>query len=190
MNNIKKEVKKKITIYSNENYLDGYIRNEFLTSNGDANIFMNLNDKNGLFDSRTSDDQLDLNSDIYDYLDSKSSILNNNIKINFYIVGLNLSSIEKEKVKHLIKEHYAIELYKIQKEYQRYKNKIISLLLIGAFFLICYALMSYNLFTEVFVFLFSFALWEAFDCLIYDFSDIKLKRESITQKLLIDIYFK
>ena len=30
MNNIKREVKDKINKYSNEQYLDGYIKNEFL----------------------------------------------------------------------------------------------------------------------------------------------------------------
>ena len=43
---------------------------------------------------------------------------------------------------------------------------------------------------EVFGFMFSFTLWEAFEYLIYDMVDIKRERESITQKLLMNIDFE
>lgn len=192
MNNIKREVKDKINKYSKEQYLDGYIKNEFLTDSGDANIYIKLDNKDELFDKRTIGSQIDLNHKIYKYLDSKSAMLKNDIQISFHISGLNLEQTEKEEVKHLFKEHYAIELYKIQKQYRRYKSKIAKLLLIGIVFLLIYILLStisFNMFEEVFIFLFSFSLWEALDCLIYYFSDLKLSRESITQKLLIDVIF-
>ena len=193
MNNIKKEVKEKIAEYSNEDYFDDYIKHEFLTDEGDANIYIQLENKDKLFDSRTIDHQLELCHDIYAFLDEKSSMLNSDIQLNFHILGLNLDEHEKKFVCHLIKEHYAIELYKKQKEYKRFRDKIFKLVVLGILFVICYILTSIylksNFFKEVFGFLFSFALWEAFDCLIYDFSEIKLEREAITQKLLIDIYF-
>ena len=193
MNNIKKEVKSKILEYSNDTYLDGYIKNEFLTNKGDANIYIRLNNINNLFDQRTIGNQRDLNNEIYDYIDQKTSILNNDVQINFHILGVDLSQNEKEKVIHLVKEHYAIELYKTQKKFKRYKNKILKLILIGVLFSILYLFVSYffssMLLLELFSFLFSFSLWEAFDCVIFDFSNIKLERESITQKLLMDIMF-
>lgn len=193
MNNIKREVKDKINKYSNEQYLDGYIKNEFLTDSGDANIYIKLDDKNELFDKRTIGSQLDLNHKIYKYIDNKASMLRNDVQINFHIVGLEMNQTEKEKVKHLIKEHYAIELYKIQKQYKRHKNKILKLLLMGILFVLMYLLftsyLKLNEFEEVFIFLFSFSIWEALDCLIYFLSDLKLNREAITQKLLIDVFF-
>ena len=193
MNNIKKKKKKKINEYSKKEYLDKYIENEFLTDNGDANIYIKLKNKEELFDSRTLDNQKDLNNDIYEFLDSKSSMLQSDIQINFYILGLTLSKEEREEVRHLIKEHYAIELYKTQKEHRRYEIKICRLLLLGIIFTIFYALTlkysSYDLFNEILLFLASFSIWEAFDFIIYDLTDIKREREFITQKLLIDIYF-
>ena len=42
---------------------------------------------------------------------------------------------------------------------------------------------------EVFGFLFSFSLWEAMDCVIYSFSEVKEEREAITQNLLINVDF-
>ena len=46
-----------------------------------------------------------------------------------------------------------------------------------------------NFFVEIFGFLFSFALWQAFETLTNTMSDIRMNREDITQKLIMDIYF-
>ena len=191
MNNIKKKVKEKIKKYSNEEYLDGYIKNEFLTDNGNADIFLKIKAKDELFDPMTYGNQLDLNKNIYDFIDNKSSMLDNNISLNVYIIGTDLSKDEIEKVKHIISEHYAIELYKIQKEYRRYKSKVFKLLLLGVAFLDFYAAItisfSSTFLLEVLGFLFSFTLWEAFDAFIYAMSDLKRERESITQRLLMTV---
>ena len=194
MNEFKKQVKEKIKLYSNEEYLQGYIRNEFLVDDESANINIRLKNSDDLFDSRTIANQLDLNSEIYDYIDDKSSMLNSLIKLNFHIICPKLSKDEKERTINIIKEHYAIELYKIQKEYKRYKLKIFVLSLLGIIFFAVYSLIAYftksKLFIEVFGFLFSFTLWEAFESYIYDLSDIKIVREAITQKLLMNIDFE
>ena len=193
MNNIKKQVKEKIKKYSNEEYLDGYIKSEYLTDNGNADIFLKINHKEELIDSRTTGNQLDLNKSVYDYIDDKVSMLNSNIKINLHILEDELTNAEQEKVKHIISEHYAIELYKIQKEYRRYTSKIFKLCYLGIVFLLFYIALALSfessLFIEIFIFLFSFTLWEAFDTFIYAVSDIKIKREKITQKLIMDISF-
>jgi hypothetical protein len=42
---------------------------------------------------------------------------------------------------------------------------------------------------EMFCFLFSFALWEGFDAMIYSFKEIKDEREAVTQNLLINIEY-
>ena len=193
MNNIKKEVKEKINEYSKKEYLDKYVESEFLSDNGDANIYIKINSKEELFDSKTIGNQKDLNSDIYEFLDSKASILSSDVQINLYILGLNLTEEEKEEVRNLIKEHYAIEIYKKQKEHRRIEIKVFRLLLIGIIFTIFYALTlkysNYDLFNEILLFIASFSIWEAFDFILYDLIDIKREREFITQKLLIDIYF-
>lgn len=193
MNNIKKQVKEKIKKYSNEEYLDGYIKSEYLTDNGNADIFLKINHKEELIDSRTTGNQLDLNKSVYDYIDDKVSMLNSNIKVSLHILEDNLTNTEQEKVKHIISEHYAIELYKMQKDYRRYTSKVFKLCYIGIVFLLFYIALALSfessLFIEIFIFLFSFSLWEAFDTFIYAVSDIKIKREKITQKLIMDISF-
>ena len=74
MNDFKTTMKEKIKQYSNKQYLDGYIKNEYLTDDGDADIYINLTHRNQLFDERTSKNQLDLVSDIYDFVEEKTSI--------------------------------------------------------------------------------------------------------------------
>lgn len=193
MNDFKNKVKEKIKLYSKDEYLDGYIKNEYLTKDGDADIYLNIESLDDLFDTRTSGNQIELNNDIYEFIENKTSMLENDTIINLHISGANLTSKEQGMVKHLFKEHYAIELYKTQKDYSKYRNKIIGLVFIGLIallsYLIIYFVEDFSLLLEVFAFIFSFALWEAGDCIIYTLSDIKLEREAITQNLLMNVEF-
>ncbi|MBR6949623.1 MAG: hypothetical protein IKH54_05490 [Bacilli bacterium] len=193
MNSFNEKVKEKIKQYSNQEYLDGYIKEEFLTDDGDADIFIYLDSKEELFDSRTRGKQKELNSEIYDFIEDKSSMLDNDTRINFHINGIELTSKEQGIVKHLVKEHYAIELYKSQNEYLKIKNKIFKLIILGLTSFLLYIFFffatDFDFFIEVFGFIFSFALWEGFDAMIYSLSEIKEEREAITQNLLMDIEF-
>ena len=194
MNNFKATMKEKIKQYSNQEYLDNYIRNEYLTDDNHADIFMKLSNKNQLFDERTMDKQFDLINDVYEFVEHKTSMLDSSVQIRFHIIGLDLSEKEQEKVKHTIKEHYAIELYKIQKEYIKYRNEILVLILIGILSLLFYAFLYFNttwdFFMEVFCFIFSFALWQGIENMIYDFKDVRDLRKDITQNLLMHVSFK
>lgn len=193
MNDFKTTMKEKIKQYSNKQYLDGYIKNEFLTDDGNADIYINLTHKNQLFDERTSKNQLDLVSDIYDFVEEKTSMLDSSVQIQFHITGLHLSKEDQGRVQHIIKEHYAIELYKVQKEYLKFRNEIIKLIIIGIASLVCYGFLyfftTFDFFMEMFCFLFSFALWEGFENIIYDFRDVRELRQDITQNLLMQVVF-
>ena len=155
---------------------------------------MKISNKNQLFDERTMDKQFDLLNDVYEFVEHKTSMLDSSVQIRFHIIGLDLSEKEQEKVKHTIKEHYAIELYKIQKEYIKYRNEILVLILIGILSLLFYAFLYFNttwdFFMEVFCFIFSFALWQGIENMIYDFKDVRDLRKDITQNLLMHVSFK
>ena len=146
MNDFNEKVKEKIKQYSNQEYLDGYIKEEFLTDDGDADIFIYLESKDELFDSRTRGKQKELNSDIYEFIEEKSSMLDNDTRINFHINGIELTSKEQGIVKHLVKEHYAIELYKSQNEYLKIKNKIFKLIILGLTSFLLYIFFLYSTF--------------------------------------------
>ena len=193
MNDFKKKMGKKIEQFSSKDYLDSYIRNEFLTDDGDADIYLKISSKDDLIDNRTVNNQIDLRSEIFEFVENKTALLDNDIKINLHIIGVKLSENEQIMIKNIFREHYAIELFKIQKDYKNQKEKVLSLFLIGCISLLSYLLLylftDFDFFLEVFGFIFSFALWEAFDKLIYEISDTKFEREAISQNLLIEIIF-
>lgn len=193
MKDFNTKLKEQIKKYSNKQYLDKYIQEEYLTEDGEADIFIKLTNKNQLFDERTFGNQLDLDSNIYEFVEEKSSMLDSSVQIRLNIVGLHLTKEEQNQVRDIIKEHYAIELYKIQKEYNKYRNEIFKLVLIGIFSLIFYGFLDLNttltFFMEVMCFIFSFALWQAFENIIYDFRDVKETRKDITQNLLMNVTF-
>lgn len=193
-NNFHRKMQEKIQQYSNQQYLDGYVKREFLTNDGDADIFFHIDNRNDLIDSRSYGEQLSLDWGVYDFLEEKTSMLGSDIPIHFHIKGIALPSKEQEAIRHIFKEHYAIELFKVQKKYVQCRNKIIKLVCSGTFFLLAYALLylftDFDFFMTVFGFLFSFSLWEAFDAYIYTFNDIKIEREAVTQNLLTNIVFE
>ena len=194
MESFKNKMNEKIKQYSNKEYLDGYIKKEFLIDDGDADIFLHLRNREELFDIRTMDEQIDLNDNIYSYIEKKTSMLDSSIPINLHIVGLDLDSKEQGIVKHILKEHYAIELFKVQKKFKLCKSKILKLIITGLLSFFGYAyfffMTDYTFFNEVMGFLFSFSLWEGFDSLIYIYSDIKAERKDVTQNLLINVEFE
>ncbi len=193
MNNFKTKKNEKIKEFSNDNYLSGYINNEYSTNDNDADIYLKVTEKDEVIDKRTSGNQIELNDDVYDYLEKKSSMLDNDIPINLHIIGYEFTQKEQGVIKHLVKEHYSIELYKVQREYKKTRNKAINLLIIGAVCLLTYLYLvlvaESNVMSEIFVFLFTFSLWEALHSIIYILSDVKTKRESITQNLLTNVDF-
>ena len=193
MNEFKNKVHEKIKEYSKDEYLAGYINNEYSTNDNDADIYMNVKEKDEIIDRRTIRNQIDLKDDVYAYLEKKSAMLENDILINFHIIGYEFTHHEQGIIKHLIKEHYSIELYKVQKEYKNMRNKAVNLIVVGLICLFIYLYLVLALestvISELFIFLFSFSLWEAFHTIIYIISDIKDKRESITQNLLTNVDF-
>ncbi|MDO4996637.1 MAG: hypothetical protein Q4E69_05610 [Bacilli bacterium] len=194
MNEFKLKMKNKIKDYSNDNYMDDYIKKEFDIKNGTANIYIFLNNNDELIDSRTRGVQTELVNSIYEYFESKSSMLENDVKITFHINGLDINEEDKLLVKNLFREHYSIELYKAQKEYKSTRNKIIKLICLGFSCFLLYVIFFFNsnfdFFLEVFGFIFSFALWEGFDAMIYSLSEAEDNREAVTQNLLTDIVFE
>ena len=190
----KKKMKEKIKEYSNEKYLRGYIDNEYDVNENGANIYMQIFSKNELFDSRTIGKQKSLTENLYHFVESKTAMLDNDIPITLQIIGYSFPSRAQEEIRHLIKEHYSIELYKIQKEYKKILRKNTLLLLIGLAFLLIYVSIiifsESNVASEIFAFLFTYTLWEALHGIIYVLSKIKTKRAAITQTLLMNVEFK
>ncbi len=189
----KKKMDEKIKEYSNEKYLQGYIKSEYNIDDKDADIYLQVYSEKELFDSRTVGKQKSLNDRLYSYIESKTAMLDNDIPINLHIIGYAFPSKDQEEIKHLIKEHYSIELYKAQKEYKKILKKSSCLFLVGLFFLLIYLavliFVESNITSEIFAFLFTYSLWEALHGVIYVLSKVKDKRAAITQNLLMEVEF-
>lgn len=193
MNDFKKKMYEKIKTYSNKKYLEGYMKDEYITHDGDADLYLTISNINELLDSRTSDNQLDVVKDVYEFIETKSDMLDNDTPLELHIKGLEIDSKTQGTIKHIIKEHYAIELYKVQKRFTECRNKIIGLAMVGIISLIIYTCIYFyndsNFTLEIFGFLFTFSLWESIDSYIYNLSVIKYDRENITQNLLMKVRF-
>ena len=107
-------------------------------------LFLKLHNKSELFDERTVGHQKELLNSVYEYIEDKTSVLSSSVKIHLHFIGVELNSREQGIARHILKEHYAIELYKIQKEYSKYRNKIIGLIIIGLLCLVAYLLLYLN----------------------------------------------
>jgi len=193
MDNFKSQLKKSLSKYSKDEFIDNYVKNEFLSKNGDANIYLKIKNKDEIFDSRTINNQLDLKSSFYSFIEEKTDMLENDVKINLHIIGYKFSEEEQKLIKNMIKEHYGIDLYLAQKEYKEKRNKMIYMFLTGLMCVVAYLLIylktDFEFFLEVFGLIFSFSLWEACDIYIYELSDIKDEREEVCQNLLMNVYF-
>ena len=185
------EVLKKV---STPAYVNDYIKKEFLTDDGDADLFLNIEKREDLFDTRTVDQQKDLAFEVYDFIEEKTAILSSDMKIHLHITGMYLSPREQELVRHILREHYAIELNKVQRPYIKYRNRIITLILFGILIFLIYSLLffltNFTFLLEVLGFMFTFALWEALDIYISDLNDVKSERIEITQNLLLEVDFE
>lgn len=193
MKKFKKRVKDKIKLYSDDNHLENYIIREFSIEDGNAHIHIYLNSVDDLLDPRTKGNQVQLKNEIYEYFEEKSSMLDNDMKITFHINGVPITDKDEDLIKFLFREHYSIELYKSQHSYIEIRNKIIKLLILGIVSFIGYLFIfksSSEFFLEVFGFIFSFSLWQAFEAMIYSLKDAKEEREAITQNLLTEIVFE
>lgn len=62
MNEFKRRMHEKIKIYSNKLYLDKFFEDEFEMENGEAHLYLYLNDKSDLIDYRTMGSQCFLQS--------------------------------------------------------------------------------------------------------------------------------
>ena len=193
MTDFQKKVQEKINLYSKKTYLNGYMEDEYTISNGFADVYLYVTEIEELYDTRTMGKQLDLRPDIYEYVENKTSMLDNDIQIRLHIVGYDVDSKEANTIKHIFKEHYAIELYKAQKNYKNSLTKTIGLLLfavlVTAMYFVLLKFTDLSFTAEFLSVIFSFTIWEAISRFIFELPELNNTREAVTQNLLIDISF-
>ena len=189
-----KHLNKVVNKYSSKKSLDSYIDREFINEEGYAVININLYNGVQLFEPFSYKNQLELNSEIYDYIDNKVAVIPKDIPLKVIFRGKKISEKNQNEIKKLIREHYAIKLYEKQKELNLNRDKTIILAMLGIAMLFLYFYLSvrYNntLFLEIFSIVASFSIWEAADFFILGRTKINVERFHITQKLIQEIEFE
>lgn len=194
--NAKKQLKKINSIidrYADKESLREYIKKEFIDEKGQAVIEINIYNELELYDKLSFEKQLELNPDIYKYIDQKAKIIPAHIPIKLRFHGKKIDKEEQEKIKKLIDEHYSIELFSQQKNIRIMRKKTMRLAIIGAIiFLICFYLSSidkYTFFTDILSIIGTFSIWEVASLLMLGKKDIDMQTVHIAKMLIHEIEF-
>ena len=189
-----KKLEKTVETYGNREYLRQYIDKEFIDSEGDAVIEINLYEGFSIFDKLSRNDQAELNEEIYEYIDKKVKIIPSHIPIRIVFYGRDIEKEEQERIKQLIKEHYSIELFNQQKDRRILRKKTNRLISIGLImYLIGFYLESiegYKVLTDIVSIVGTFSLWEVANTLILERRDIRVGTMHKAKMLLLNIEFR
>ncbi len=185
---------KKISEFEQSNSgIKEYIANEYLDENGTAVI--EINGYCGLvwFEPLSSGKQLELNSEIYEYIDKKVKGIPINYFIKLKFINSNLSEDKKQRIKNQIKEHYGLILKERNIKLKFNIIKILGLFIFGVLLLaISFALNKSQLgeiVVEILSIIASFSLWEAADFYLFERNQLKFQRLNAGQIAIAEVEF-
>ncbi len=188
------KIYKIIDKYADKDFLREYIKKEYINEDGTAVIHIRLYEGLNLYEGMSYGDQLELNPDIYKFIDSKAKIIPAHIPIKLVFNGRKLEKEEQEKIKYLIDEHYAIELFNQQKDIRITRKKVRRLFAIGVgIFILCFYLSGfgkYNFLTDILRIVGTFSLWELTNMALLRKKDIDMQTLHIAKMLIHEFEFK
>ncbi|MGM9970367.1 MAG: hypothetical protein ACI35S_08235 [Anaeroplasma sp.] len=156
----------KNTIIKSEDEIKEFIK-DYNLNNEDSTITIDLSNCE-IYQPYSNKTLLD--SNIYDYINQIYRVLNEK-KLSKRITikyPQNMDTNEQEKIKRLLKIHYASMFRENTIEIRRTNKKGLILLLIGAIFLVFYSIMQYNDFNFIYcsiIEIFSWVfVWESCNC--------------------------
>ena len=163
-----------------KNKVSDYINNEFLDEDGFYTIDINLDNKFCIYNELSVGKQLELNDDIFNYIDNKSDVIPNDYKLKIRFAGRKLREEDKKNINKLLHEHYYVIMENIKKELDSLTFKMIILLLFGLFCFTLYFIVvnkiSFNsLLLEFLGLVGSFSIWESFGLFVFDRKEILYK---------------
>lgn len=188
------KINKIIDKYANVDSLREYIKREYINEEGNAVINIKLYDDLDIYDKLSYENQAELNSEIYRYIDQKVKIIPAHIPLKLVFHGKRIEKDEQEIIKNLIYEHYAIELFDQQKNLRIVKKKTKRMLFIGiTIFLICFyfsGLGKYKFITDFLSIVGTFSLWQVASLVLLERRDIDTRTMHIAKMLIHEIEFK
>lgn len=170
-----------------------YIDQEYMDADGYAVIDIALYDGFARYNPLSLGRQLDLNEEIYDFIERKASIIPAQLPLKLCFHGGNLDAAEQERVRQLLTEHYTVCLHDKLWDKRSNRRKLVGMSAVGLFFLSLYFYFALKredgLFLEILSVIGSFALWEAADSLMLERRDINAEIRSIAQHLTQEVVF-
>lgn len=152
-----------------------YLESEYMEGDS-AVIDVCLYDDLALFDPLSMGRQLDLNPEIYDFIDRKSYLIPAHTPLIIRFHGRALTPEDQACVRDLLSERYMNILRDKLWDLRSLRRKILALLAVGIAFLSLYFYISISLddgiFLELLSIIASVALWEATGCLLLERSEL------------------
>ncbi|MGN0632951.1 MAG: hypothetical protein ACI4JW_03695 [Oscillospiraceae bacterium] len=161
-----------------------YLRSQ-REEDGRVGIDINLNNDFELYNPLSVNCDLELNSDIYDYIEEQSNLIPSNIPLKIRFHGRSFSDDEQNNIREIIKRHYAVAAFDKQWDKALNTKKLIAMFIFGVAMLAIYFYLSVFLKNQIAVELFSvlgsFSLWEAAGSFLLERPQIKREYNEIMQ---------
>lgn len=154
---------------------------------GRACIDVMLREDTELYDPLSVGENLDLNGEIYEFIDTQANIVSSHIPLRIRFRGRNVSPQEQETIRQIMRRHYTICSYDVVWDMAANLRKMLCFALFGAAVLAIYLSLVFTnhrpLSAEILSIIGSFSLWEAADALLIERPRLRREYANIMQNI-------
>ena len=173
--------------------LRSYLKEEYMDADGCGVIDVCLYEGLELYDPLSCGRQLELNPDIYGFIEQKANLLPAQVPLRICFHG-RVSPEDQEQIRRLMAEHYRIALQDRTWDLRSNLWKLLGMVAVGVVFLSMYFFFALReddgLFLELLSVIGSFALWEAADCFLLERRAINRDMMNIAQHMTQEVVFR
>lgn len=159
---------------------------EIVDDEGYAVIDVRLPEGKDLYNPLSTGANLDLNGDIYDFIDQQANIIPSKIPLKIRFHG-NVDKDKQDEIRQLMHRHYTMRSYDVTWDFAANFRKAIFLTVFGIAVLIAYFLVTVlvdnPLFAEILSIVGSFSLWEAANAILLDRPALRRSHDAIEQNI-------
>ena len=151
--------------------------NEITTKNDEAYIYLKIKDMDSIISGYSADERPTLNSDFYDLIETKASVIPLDLPLVLAIKNDNFTSSDKILIRKLIKNHFELKRVAKEVEEDTLRRKARFLLITGIL-CICISYVLWNMssltfINEIISVLASFSIWEFGSLMLFDYDELK-----------------
>lgn len=165
---------------------------DVMDDSGYAVIDVKLPDEENLYNPLSTGTNLDLNEDIYEFIDLQANIIPAKIPLKICFHG-RVDEDRQQEIRRLMHRHYTMRSYDVTWDFAANFRKTIFLTVFGIAVLIAYFLVSLlkgeQLFAEILSIVGTFSLWEAANAILLDRPALKRTRDAIEQNIYQKVEF-